>query len=67
MKLQLLIALTVLAARATLIIPDLAKAQTSIESYNNAQSYHCCYGRVRQKFEFKRQKRLSISTRNIMK
>ena len=31
MKLQLLIALTVLAARATLIIPDLAKAQTSIE------------------------------------
>ena len=50
MKLQLLIALTVLAARATLIIPDLAKAQTSIESYNNAQSYHCCYGRVRQKF-----------------
>ncbi|HEY9768095.1 MAG TPA: hypothetical protein V6C71_06240 [Coleofasciculaceae cyanobacterium] len=31
MKLQLLVALTALAAGATLIIPDLAKAQTSIE------------------------------------
>jgi hypothetical protein len=31
MKQQLFVALTVLAAGATLIIPDLAKAQTSIE------------------------------------